>query len=306
MLFCLIQLPKGYSVPAAPKPLSLSQTHQIYMSAVITESLCTGCGLCEKVCPSKAVRLQNKKAAVAENRCISCGHCGAVCSCGAVSSDLDSRKSFQIAEPAGSAVEQLLQGKRSVREFREEPIPHAVLEEMIRYGEMAPSSRNTRGRKYFVVTGNSVTELEGAVIRGLNRLAAPAKPFLPLLKIFNRKKAESLSSLQNLFSAMQNAYNEGRHPVLCSAPAVICIAGPKSNLQRKDDCVCAEQYLMLYAESIGIASCINGFTQIAHKEAEKYLNVPDTHTIEAVVMLGYPKYQYQKWVKYETDVSWKN
>lgn len=274
------------------------------MSAVITESLCTGCGLCEKVCPAKAVHLQDKTAAVAKDRCLSCGHCAAVCPAGAVSSDTAGHKTFRVEEPSGSAVEQLLQGKRSVREFRDEPIPHAVLEEMIRYGELAPSSRNTRGRKYFVVTGDRVTELEGAVIRGLSSIAAPAKPFLPLLKLFSRKKAESLSSLHTLFSAMQNAYAAGAHPVLCGAPAVICIAGPKSNMQRKDDCVCAEQYLMLYAESLGIASCINGFTQIAHKEAEKYLGVPDTHVIEAVIMLGYPKYQYQKPVRYDTDVSW--
>lgn len=274
------------------------------MSAVITESLCTGCGLCEKVCPAKAVLLQDKTAAVAKDRCLSCGHCAAVCPAGAVSSDTAGNKTFRVEELAGSAVEQLLQGKRSVREFRDEPIPRAVLEELIRYGELAPSSRNTRGRKYFVITGPRVSEFEGVVIRGLSRVAAPAKPFIPLIKLFSKKKAASLASLQKLFSAMQNAYAEGRHPVLCGAPAVICIAGPKSNMQRKDDCVCAEQYLMLYAESIGIASCINGFTQIAHKEAEKYLGVPDTHVIEAVIMLGYPKYRYQKPVRYETDVSW--
>ncbi|MBO5367239.1 4Fe-4S binding protein, partial [Methanocorpusculum sp.] len=115
------------------------------MSAVITESLCTGCGLCEKVCPAKAVLLQDKTAAVAKDRCLSCGHCAAVCPAGAVSSDTAGNKTFRVEEPAGSSVEQLLQGKRSVREFRDEPIPRAVLEELIRYGELAPSSRNTRG-----------------------------------------------------------------------------------------------------------------------------------------------------------------
>lgn len=274
------------------------------MSAVITESLCTGCGLCGKVCPAKAITLQNTTASITKERCISCGHCAAACPADAISSNTTEPKSFHIEEPAGSAVEQLLQGKRSVREFRDEPIPREILEEMIRYGELAPSSRNTRGRKYFVVTKDRVTELEGAVIRGLSRVASPAKPLLPLLKIFCRKKAASISSLQNLFTAMQKSYDAGNHPVLCGAPTVICIAGPKTNMQRKDDCVCAEQYLMLYAESLGIASCINGFTQIAHKEAEKYLGVPNTHSIEAVVMLGYPKYQYKKPVRYETDISW--
>lgn len=273
------------------------------MSAVISDA-CIGCGLCKAVCAASAISIQNTKAVVRQERCISCGHCAAVCASGAVSSDVRSFKAFSVHEPEGTDIEKLLQGKRSVREFREDAVPRDVLETLVRYGEMAPSSRNTRGRKYYIVTGNRVDELEGVVIRGLVGITKPVKPLLPFMKIFSRKNAERLSSLSALFSAMQNAYLAGKHPVLCGAPAVICIAGPKSNLQRKDDCVCAEQYLMLYAESIGLASCINGFTQIAHKEAEKYLGVDDGYTVEAVVMLGYPKYQYKKYVRYTEDITW--
>lgn len=274
------------------------------MSVIISDAFCTGCGLCEKVCPSHSISLQNKKAAVVKDRCLSCGHCGAVCPAGAVASSIGS-KAFTIHEPAGSEVSRLIQGKRSVREFSSDAVPREILEDLVRYGEMAPSSRNTRGRKYFIAVGDRVTELEGEVIRGLNRTVRPVKPFILLLSLFCRKKAAGIKSLASLFSAMQNAYDAGGHPVLCAAPAVICIASPKSNMQGKDDCVCSEQYLMLYAESLGIASCINGFTQIAHKNAEKYFGVPKGYRIEAAVMLGYPKYQYKKWVRYETDISWK-
>ncbi|MBR4987614.1 MAG: nitroreductase family protein [Methanocorpusculum sp.] len=275
------------------------------MSVVISEACCTGCRLCEMVCPAKAIRVENKKAVVTNSRCISCGHCAAACHAGAVVSETDTPKAFIVHEPTGSPVECILQGKRSVREFLADAVPREVLEELVRYGEMAPSSRNTRGRKYYIVTGDRVTELEREVIRGLNRKVGSVKLFLPLLKIFNRKKAESLTSLGRLFASMQNAYDEGRHPVLCGAPAVICIASPVSNLQGKDDCVCSEQYLMLYAESIGLASCINGFTQIAHKEAEAYLGVDADYRIEAAVMLGYPKYLYRKYVEYKRDIVWK-
>ena len=271
------------------------------MSAVISASLCTGCGLCAKVCPSRAVTVE-ETAFVSSERCISCGHCGAVCPAGAVSSAGD--KAFAVFELEGSAVAQLLQGKRSVREFKEDAVSCEILADLVRYAEMSPSSRNTRRRKYFVVTGSQVSALEGEVIAKLNSIVSLAGVSLPLLKIFNRRKAASLSSLKKLFSAMQKSYDAGGHPVLCGAPAVICIASPKSNMQGKDDCVCAEQYLMLYAESIGLASCINGFTQIAHTAAEKFCSVPEGYRIDAVVMLGYPKYSYRRYVRYAEDISW--
>ena len=271
------------------------------MSAVISESLCTGCGLCAKVCPSKCISVE-EKAAVNDSRCLSCGHCGAVCLAGAVSSE--GFKAFSVHDVEGLEVERILQGKRSVREFLPDAIPKEILSELVRYGEMAPSSRNTRGRKYFVVTGSRVTELEREVIAGLNSVAGPAAFLVPVLRLFSRKRAESLSSLKKLFSSMQSAFDSGKHPVLCGAPAVICIASPASNMQGKDDCVCSEQYLMLYAESIGVASCINGFTQIAHKNAERFLGVPKGYTIHAAVMLGYPKYSYKRYVRYGEDITW--
>ena len=135
-------------------------------------------------------------------------------------------------------------------------------------------------------------------------MAGPAAFLAPVLRLFSRKRAESLSSLKKLFSSMQSAFDSGKHPVLCGAPAVICIASPASNMQGKDDCVCSEQYLMLYAESIGVASCINGFTQIAHKNAERFLGVPKGYTIHAAVMLGYPKYSYKRYVRYGEDITW--
>ncbi|MDF2570005.1 MAG: hnr [Sporomusa sp.] len=53
---------------------------------VIEESLCKGCGLCIKNCPTGAVTLTDKIARLSSN-CTSCGICMRICPCGAVRRD---------------------------------------------------------------------------------------------------------------------------------------------------------------------------------------------------------------------------
>ncbi len=53
--------------------------HSIYHSIKIDETKCIGCVVCMKVCPTKAIRVRDKKAKVINERCIDCGECYRVC-----------------------------------------------------------------------------------------------------------------------------------------------------------------------------------------------------------------------------------
>ncbi len=45
----------------------------------IDEEKCTGCVLCMKACPTKAIRLRKNKAVITGERCVDCGECYRVC-----------------------------------------------------------------------------------------------------------------------------------------------------------------------------------------------------------------------------------
>lgn len=87
---------------------------------------------------------------------------------------------------------------------------------------------------------------------------------------------------------------------------MIFIAAPKNYDQSRDDCVAAQNYMMLFAQSLGIGSCIIGYAQYAHKKLARYLKIPKDKQIFAVSIFGYPRLSYKKVVRYrEPSITWK-
>ncbi len=249
------------------------------------------------VCPAHAISINEHKAVISSRRCFSCGHCAAICPADAISSD---DGGFLLATLDGTPAERLLKGKRSVREFLPTPVSREVIEQLIYFAEKAPSSQNIRHRRYFVISGEEkVTGAERAVVSHLVRMSRLMNPVVrAMLRIFSKRTADLLGALSRKFAWMGDELKKGGHPVFCGAPVVICIACPRANHQAKDDGVCAQQYMMLYAESIGIGSCINGYAQFSRRALETHLDVLRKYRIEAVVMLGYPKVRYDKEICY--------
>jgi len=72
---------------AASKAIALLSKDMIYHEPIIARvntDLCSGCGVCESICPYGAIKVINKVAEVNEVLCEGCGACAAACPVGAI------------------------------------------------------------------------------------------------------------------------------------------------------------------------------------------------------------------------------
>jgi nitroreductase len=69
--------------------------------------------------------------------------------------------------------EELVNTRRSVRGFRAEPVPRAVIEEIIAIAKRAPSSMNTQPWHVHVLTGEPLEQVRQ---RNMQEMLAGAKP----------------------------------------------------------------------------------------------------------------------------------
>ena len=49
------------------------------MAVKVDLEKCTGCGICEEVCPVEAIKVENEKAKVDNEECVDCGTCVEEC-----------------------------------------------------------------------------------------------------------------------------------------------------------------------------------------------------------------------------------
>lgn len=68
--------------------------------------------------------------------------------------------------------------RRSIRKFSAEPIPHAIIEQIIDAGRAAPSAKNRQPWKYLVYSGSAKEKLLAVMQEGIER--ETVTPRLPL------------------------------------------------------------------------------------------------------------------------------
>lgn len=257
---------------------------------VIDLERCSKCGGCAKVCPTEVIEFTS--AGPKEERaflCIRCGHCVAVCPTDAIK-HLNLSDEFPSMEKSDITFEQfakLAQNRRSIRNYKSDPIPEALLAAILQSAKYCPTGSNAQEIKYLVISDPKRLE----IIRS------------SVVSLFSSKLLCSIFSLFfgrtriKLMQAMTAEMQQGNDFLLRGAPVLIIMHVKKKTPMRYLDAGIAGHHINLACECLGLGACWIGYhsklCQLFKSVANASL-VPKGHEVVGSLVVGYPAIKYYK------------
>ncbi len=164
--------------------------------------------------------------------------------------------------------------RRSIRKFKETPVPEDVLFRVLEVGRWAPSAGNTQPWHFIIVTDAEVK-----------------KRIAHICTEYSRKHwADFLPETARYLAARGGSWDKS---AMAKIPALIAVCFHIPEKMREELALAsawtAIQNMLLAATTEGLGSCIYTFyNNEEENQIKKILDVPENYRIAALIQLGYP------------------
>ena len=282
------------------------------MIKIDTET-CEACGICGHVCPRhipEIVESEGKKInAVSPERaalCMDCGQCAAVCPTSSISVeglDPDEFAPVTDLDISENVLLTLMTQRRSVRRYRDKPVPRDVVDRIIESARWAPTGTSRRTTGIIVVDRPEILKaLSKPIYEMYDDLDKALKN--PIARFFIKRKVgpKRLSTLQNFVMPGMRWYswwyrhNRGNE-ILRDCPALMLFHAPVMEPSGEANCVIAAFQAILMAEVLGVGTCFNDLIPPACNrvaEIRNMLDLPEDREVYSCLTLGYAKYRFKR------------
>lgn len=278
----------------------------------IDQEKCIGCGECVKVCPKDTISLVGETAKITGLESLVCDHCRAVCENDAISvAGIDRRLSqfthvktseswLPFGEYDTAGLLNLMQSRRSCRNFKPDPVPKTLLEDLVKIGITAPSGSNCQEWRFTILPDRSAVVAFGGMIRDffnqLNQMAE-RRWLRTGLKWIGKPDLDwyYANYYQQIKEGLSEWDAEGRDRLFHHAPAAIVVSSGNEASCPAEDALLATQNMLLAAHSLGLGTCLIGFAIRAMNRdhsIRKRIGLAENEDPYAVIALGYPDESY--------------
>ncbi len=151
------------------------------------------------------------------------------------------------------SIDEVILSRRSIRQFRSEPIPTSTLEQLVNAARLAPSAANRQPLEYLIIDRSQVCQKIFPCLKWASYINPEGNP-LP-----------------------------GQEPV---AYIVVLVNTAIRKIRHEWDAGAAIENMLLAAWDKGIGSC--WIISADKSSIAEILRIPDSHEIDSVIALGYP------------------
>ena len=287
---------------------------------------CTSCGLCIKNCPFKCWEMGEKDIPrmKEEYACFSCFNCMVACPVDAVSIvetyhadggffDIHYPPVKMPIEPRDAEgnpdewneVERNILERRSVRNFKVDPVPESLMQRVLEAGRFAPSAGNHQPWKFTVITDKAlIAQIEEAcyaVWQGMYPMFGDDQAVMNLVE--NLPPGAFDPRVQGGIRCVA----QKELPIFLNAPVVIFLGCSNKMAAPEEHAGICGQNMTLAAKSLGLGSCWSNFAATVDliPEIKSKLGYDDTWRIYSALCLGYPKFNQEGMVpRHFRPVTW--
>ena len=294
----------------------------------IDEMKCTSCGKCYDVCPGYVFSITESDGKQEFNmkypmQCCSCGHCMSICPSNAITSDFAFLEEFEVLEPVdieSTALENLIFSRRSVRNYKPEPVPKEMIERLLQVATHAGTSSNGQSTAFIVIQDRQF-------LRELEKMVADAL-WDAGIKHLGKEKGLIIGFLNKKYGPEMVRQYRGYHGVIKrrrdngdlhgndriggmifrNAPTVLVVHGEKGSALGAANSALAIRNMELLAITLGLGTCWIGFLPAAAEKEKKigqYLDLPQNRAVYGALLVGYPKHKYEHKIPRKVrDIRW--
>ena len=254
--------------------------------------------------------------------CCLCGQCVAICQSDAITHEALSGPAFErITDRRPVDPEAFLQAvkqRRSVRNYKDQPVPKALLEKVVSVAGFAPgAAHNGVGweRHVTVVTGKeNMAQVRDHTVEYMRRMRDLLDGFLLRTVEHFSEQAHAVrrTVLPDTIIRLVEWFEQDNDRIIYEAPAAVFVHAPEHCTTPQEDCDAALMAILLVADAFGLGCCWNGWLYMAadgdHQrgftDLKDFLGIPKDHVCRAAATVGYPSLRLHSVPDRRTNISW--
>ena len=189
---------------------------------------------------------------------------------------------------------QAIDGRRSIRAFKADPVPKKLIEKILNLVIKAPSAINLQPWEFIVVMGEEKERLSRKLIKSYREKQISCSPgnVKPLADTFSKRGLASVELMTPSLAKMGHEFNRFINEGSCNfygAPtAIILTLDNAFSKARLVDIGIAVGYFVLITQSFGLGTCTIGLINAYEDEIKEVLNIPEDKDVVIGIALGHP------------------